>query len=71
VLAVELLRHRRDALDREIADGRADQLVLGREIEVHAVGSVVVVRTSARRERRTRAEEHLIFSLLLPIFHPS
>ena len=36
VLAVELLGDRRDALLRELADGRADELVLGREVEVHA-----------------------------------
>ena len=36
VLAVELRGDRRDLLLRELADGRADELVLGREIEVHS-----------------------------------
>ena len=36
VLAVELLGDRRDLLDRERAHRVADQLVLGREVEVHA-----------------------------------
>ena len=35
-LAVELLRDGRDALAREGADGVADQLLLRREVEVHA-----------------------------------
>ena len=37
-LAVELLGDRRDALAGERADGVADQLVLGRQVEVHAGG---------------------------------
>jgi hypothetical protein len=36
VLAVELGGDRGDPLLRELADGRADELVLGREVEVHA-----------------------------------
>ena len=35
VLAVELLGDGRDALARELAHRAADQLVLGREVEVH------------------------------------
>ena len=35
VLAVELGGDRSDTLLRELADGRADELVLGREVEVH------------------------------------
>ena len=35
-LAVELLGDRRDALPGERADRVADQLLLGREVEVHA-----------------------------------
>ena len=40
VLAVELRGHRRHALERELAHGAADQLVLGREVEVHAASRV-------------------------------
>src|SRR5207302_1361115 len=36
VLAVELRGYRRDLFLRELADGAADELVLGREVEVHA-----------------------------------
>ena len=36
VLAVELLGDRRDPLLGELAHGRPDELVLGREVEVHA-----------------------------------
>jgi hypothetical protein len=35
VVAVELGGDRRDALLRELTDGRADELVLGRQVEVH------------------------------------
>jgi hypothetical protein len=35
VLAVELLGDRRDPLLGELANGRADELVLGRQVEVH------------------------------------
>ena len=35
-LAVELLREGRDAVDRKRAHGVAEELVLGREIEIHA-----------------------------------
>ena len=37
VLAVELGGYRRDPLLGELADGRANELVLGREVEVHSV----------------------------------
>ncbi len=37
VLAVELLGDRRDAFDREVAHGAAQQLVLVGKVEVHAV----------------------------------
>src|SRR5205823_12093725 len=36
-LAVELLGHRRDTLLREVADGRADELLLLAEVEVQAL----------------------------------
>ena len=36
LLAVELLGDRRHALERELPHGVAQQLVLGREVEVHA-----------------------------------
>ena len=48
VLAVELRGDRRDPLLRELANGRADELVLGREVEVHAerrVASSTISRT--------------------------
>ena len=48
-LAVELLRDRRDALAREGADGVADELVLGREVEIHAAR--MVVATDRRHAR--------------------
>jgi hypothetical protein len=40
MLAVELLRDRRDLFLGELAHGAADELVLGREVEVHAVRRV-------------------------------
>ena len=48
VLAVELLGGRRDPLLGELANGGADELVLGREVEVHAerrVASSTISRT--------------------------
>jgi len=46
VLSVELLGHRRDALQRKLAHRLADQLMLGRKVEVH--------RPSALEERNSR-----------------
>ena len=48
VLAVELLGGRRDPLLGELANGGADELVLGREVEVHSerrVASSTISRT--------------------------
>src|SRR5436190_322880 len=58
LLPVELLGSRRDARLRELADRAADELVLGREVEVHSRLRVASRRPEGDRPRGSATGGH-------------